>query len=608
MKTVERNSTLSILLTACLSVLGEAGSAQFGVGNVIRCDIYNKAAVSQSSQTGPGFDNFDQFGRSVAFIGDLNGDGVEDAVVGAQGDDGAGPPPMSGGLNRGAFWVLLLNADGSILESHRVSEGTLGLTLDDADDFGKTVAGIGDFDGDGYPDVAVAAPNDDNGAKQNTGAIYFFFLQDPSAGSGVAKHFFKLDDPLLSAAGVPLDANDEFGRSLVWLGDVDQDGDQELVVGATGDATPGGLGNEHGAIHFLQLTYDGPSQSVLIQGTNRVNDTEGNSQGGGLPINRNAYRFGVSATSMGDADGDGSFYLAVGTQQNITGGPINGSLFVLRIRKQSSGDFEVEDFVELDQTTPGLVGVLAQGDIFAYSVASVGDLDLNGFPDVAVGSLKDDAGLNNVGAVTLVFLDPGASALVDVSGTQKISLLEGNLGPAGCAGGFGMGDGIGSALAWAECFDDTGAGALLVGTRFFGGSSEGLAQLLSLERTQLPATTVANGTGINPLWLSEVAPAIIGKPWMTKVDTQGTPFVSTFLYLSSAPFSAILSSGEVLIDPSLLLVSPPPSSATGDIVFDIPLDASLVDQLVYSQALVTGTPTGLQLTNSLITTIGDFTF
>ena len=103
-------------------------------------------------------DDSDGFGFSVAGIGDLDGDGINYIAVGAHGDD-------DGGSNRGAVYVLFLNADGTVKAEQKISDtaGGLAATLDNDDRFGRSVAGIGDLDGDGIIDLIVGAHGDDDG-------------------------------------------------------------------------------------------------------------------------------------------------------------------------------------------------------------------------------------------------------------------------------------------------------------------------------------------------------------------------------------------------------------------------------------------------------------
>ncbi|MBT8211911.1 MAG: FG-GAP repeat protein, partial [Acidimicrobiia bacterium] len=84
----------------------------------------------------------DHFGRSVASIGDVDGDGIADLAVGAPFDD-------DGGSDRGAVYVLFLNANGTVKSEQKISDtaGGLATPLANLDEFGMGVAGIGDLDG-----------------------------------------------------------------------------------------------------------------------------------------------------------------------------------------------------------------------------------------------------------------------------------------------------------------------------------------------------------------------------------------------------------------------------------------------------------------------------
>ena len=107
---------------------------------------------------GGGLDILDQFGSATAAIGDLNGDGVGDLVVGACQDDDVGQ-------NRGAVYVLFMNADGTVASQQKISDsaGTFTGPLGNGDNFGWSATSVGDIDADGVLDFAVGAPFDDDG-------------------------------------------------------------------------------------------------------------------------------------------------------------------------------------------------------------------------------------------------------------------------------------------------------------------------------------------------------------------------------------------------------------------------------------------------------------
>ena len=118
---------------------------------------HQKISDTQGGFTGI-LDDFDGFGFSVAFLGDLDGDDVGDLAVGAIQDD-------DGGVSRGAVWVLFLNTDGTVKSHQKISDTQGGFTgiLDNSDQFGISAASLGDLDGDGVGDLAVGVFSDDDG-------------------------------------------------------------------------------------------------------------------------------------------------------------------------------------------------------------------------------------------------------------------------------------------------------------------------------------------------------------------------------------------------------------------------------------------------------------
>src|SRR5215213_2171764 len=109
----------------------------------------------------------DRLGTAVAPAGDVNGDGLDDLVVGAPRHDG------DGRRNAGAAWVLFGTGKGDP-EPGPVGSAP-GFRIDGAaafDTAGAAVAGIGDVNGDGLDDVLIGAPLADAGERKDAGAAY----------------------------------------------------------------------------------------------------------------------------------------------------------------------------------------------------------------------------------------------------------------------------------------------------------------------------------------------------------------------------------------------------------------------------------------------------
>ena len=201
----------------------------------------------------------DNFGCSVAGAGDVDRDGYPDFIVGAYCAD-------PGGLNDAGQARIFSGKDGSVLHTFN------GLAVNDY--FGWSVAGAGDVNKDGFPDLIVGAHGADPGGLSQAGQATVFSGKD-----GSVLHTFN-----------GLSAGDNFGWSVAGASDVDLDGYADLIVGASA-ADPGGLSQAGQA-----TVFSGKDGSVLYTFN-------------GLATYDN---FGISVAGAGDVDKDGYADLIVG--------------------------------------------------------------------------------------------------------------------------------------------------------------------------------------------------------------------------------------------------------------------------------------------------------
>ena len=383
--------TMSALIGLALGLAAPAALAQ--PGWVLS---YQKISDYYGGFTGI-LDDSDFFGTSAAALGDLDGDGVDDLAVGANLDD-------DGGQNRGAVWVLFLNTDGTVKSHRKISDTEGGFTgiLDDGDNFGVSAASLGDLDGDGVGDLAVGARWDDDGGDSR-GAVWVLFLNP----DGTVKSHQKISDTEGGFTGI-LDDGDRFGHSAASLGDLDGDGVGDLAVGANLDDDGG---ENRGAVWVLFLNTDG-----TVRSHQKISDTEGGFDG----ILDDDDRFGISAASLGDLDGDGVGDLVVGAWCDDDGGVDRGAVWMLFLNP----DGTVKSHQKISDTEGGFTGILDDDDWFGRSVAWLGDLDGDGVGDLAVGANWDDDGGQNRGAVWVLFLDGVPACPEDINGDNTVNVLD----------------------------------------------------------------------------------------------------------------------------------------------------------------------------------------
>lgn len=308
-----------------------------------------KISSTDGGFTGP-LDDLDYFGSSVAAAGDHDGDGVPDIAVGAWGDD-------DGGSAHGAVWLLHLNRDGTVKSQLKISSTSGGFAgaLDIDDQFGLGVASLGDFDGDGYVDLAVAAPGDDDGGTDR-GAVWILFLD----GAGVKAH-----RKITNTGGAD---GDLFGRGLAYCPDFG--GERLLAVGAPNDDDGG---PNRGAVWLLFLNPDGSDASrARISGTSpnftgRLDDND---------------TFGRTIAIVPDRDLDGVPELAVSSDGDDDGGTDRGAVYIVH----PTATRTVQSAEKISQTSGNFGGAIGNYDRFGVAVVCPGDLDGDGVADLVIGA------------------------------------------------------------------------------------------------------------------------------------------------------------------------------------------------------------------------------
>jgi Ca2+-binding RTX toxin-like protein len=414
---------------------------------------------------------FDDAGRSVSSAGDVNGDGIDDLIVGANGGD-------DGGISAGEAYVIY-----GVAGTARGTVDLTGLTAtqgfiiqgDAVGDFaGWSVSSAGDVNGDGIDDLIVGAPYGDDGGISAGEAYVIYGVAGTARGT--------VDLTGLAAADGFIIQGDEAGDFAGWsvssAGDVNDDGIDDLIVGARNGDDGGADAGEAYVIYgvaaasrgTVDLTGLTAADGFIIQG-----DAAGD-------------RAGLSVSSAGDVNGDGIDDLIVGASYGDDGGPQAGEAYVIfGVTGTARGTVDLTGLTAAQ-------GFIIQGDATrdyaGTSVSAAGDVNGDGIDDLIVGAYGGDNGGSYAGEAYVIYggSASGFGAVVDLSALRAAHgfIIQGdaaddNAGSSVSSAGDVNGDGIDDLIVGAPEGDDGGLSAgeayVIYGVA---GASRGLVDLTGL--------------------------------------------------------------------------------------------------------------------------------
>ena len=328
-----------------------------------------------------------------------------------------------------------------------------------AAEFGYSTA-AGDFNGDGYNDLAVGVPSYGSigGTGHSNGRVYVYYGA-PSGLQAVPDWIADSNQPT---------ADTYFGTAVANAGDVNQDGIDDLIIGEPDNAGGGQVFLFLGSGAGLASSSTTPlSAEWGISGSRPL--AVPSDAAATLSIGQAGDKFGAALAAIGDVNKDGYADIIVGAYDYSNGQSGEGAAFIY----YGSGtglQATPQQTLEIDQA----------GARFGKSVASAGDINNDTWPDLIIGADMYDTSQTDAGAAFVYYGTPSGiyASTPDWSmeGDQDGSVNGTNLGASVASAGDVNNDGYDDVIIGAWAYDDIANGLVNAGAAFvFYGSAGGLA-------------------------------------------------------------------------------------------------------------------------------------
>ena len=370
--------------------MGEAGASYviFGKTNlfeaVLELGSINGTNAFQINGEAPNDDS----GSSVSGVGDINGDGIDDFIIGAPGAD------PNGLLSAGASYVVFGKKEPfNPVLSLGILDGSNGFKLNGgaaSDVSGRPVSRAGDLNGDGLEDLIIGANRVDPDGNSNAGASYVVFGKTTPFNATLSLTNLNGSDGFQINGVLP---GDYSGESVSRAGDINGDGIDDIIIGAPSADLNGSFSV---GISYVVFGKGVPFDAVLnladLNGSNgfQINGVMGND------------RTGLSVSEAGDINGDGIDDLIIGAPYADANDMDSGASYVIFGK---TTPFETMlNLTNLNGANGFKINGISGGDQAGRSLNRAGDINSDGVDDLIIGAhLADPNGNSNAGASYLIY-------------------------------------------------------------------------------------------------------------------------------------------------------------------------------------------------------------
>jgi hypothetical protein len=312
----------------------------------------------------------DLSGGRVSGVGDVNGDGYDDFVIGAWANE-------DGDYQSGKAYLILGKPSGWSMDTDLSTANASFIGEGYNNELGRVISGAGDVNGDGFDDFLLGSPNNEE-VDFETGKTYL--VLGKSSGWKANVNISTADASFLGEGRV-----DRSGCSVSGAGDVNGDGYDDIIIGARGN-WDGGV--RAGQAYLILGKASGWKRDVSLS---RANASFLGENG--------ADYAGAGVSGAGDVNGDGYDDILIGAYGSKEGGYESGQTYLVLGKATGFGmdtDLSKADASFWGENADDKSGLLVSG---------AGDVNGDGYDDILIGAPMDGDNGPNAGQVYLIFPD-----------------------------------------------------------------------------------------------------------------------------------------------------------------------------------------------------------